>query len=195
MQYYPRKKGDYCICQESRLTENAPCSKDKIMMDPINETVLESIRGLIKCGKRFEKRLEKKKDVSGARAEKRLKEIADLQSAVRKCQADLFQNSERLMDGIVDKKTYQANRERLNAEKDKLEQRIKALEAEKDKADIADDPETMELLDAVNKYDGAKELDNEMALAFVEKVLIYSAERVEIRWIFSDKLINAVMKK
>ena len=124
-----------------------------------------------------------------------MKEIADLQSAVRKCQTDLFQNSERQMDGLIDITTYQKNRERLNSEKEKLEKRIGVLEAERGQAEAVEDPEVERLLDAVAKYSSAYELDNEMVLAFVEKVLIYDEEHVEIKWNFSDKLISVVMGK
>lgn len=195
LQYYSRKKGDYFICQASRLAVDASCTQGKMMVAPVNAAVLESIKGMVKCGKRFENKLEKKMDSDGAKAEKRMKEIADLQSAVRKCQADLFQNSERQMDGLIDITTYQKNRERLNSEKEKLEKRIGVLEAERGQAEAVEDPEVERLLDAVAKYSSAYELDNEMVLAFVEKVLIYDEEHVEIKWNFSDKLISVVMGK
>ncbi len=193
LQYYPRKKGDYFICQASRQAVDAPCRKGKVMAAPINAAVLESIKGMVRCGRRFEKRLEKKKDDAGAKAEDRLKEIAGLQGAVRKCQADLFQNSERLMDGTVDRKTYQANRERINAEKDRLEQRVRVLEAEQNQVREMQDSEMGRFLDTVKKYDGIGELDNEMVLAFVERVLVYDEGRVEIRWKFSDGLMEEVV--
>lgn len=68
--------------------------------------------------------------------------------------------------------------------------------ADKKKYEI--DPEVAKverLLDAVAKYRSADELDNEMVLVFVEKVLIYDEEHVDIKWNFSDKLISVVMGK
>lgn len=195
LQYYSRKKGDYFICQASRLAADAPCTQGKMMAAPVNAAVLESIQWVVKCGKKFEKKLEKKKDADGAKTGKRLKEIADLQIAVRKCQADLFQNCERQMDGLIDNAAYQKNRERLNSQKEKLEKRIGVLEAERVQAETVEDPEMEMLLDVVANYGGVDELDNEMVRAFVEKVLIYDEEHVEIKWNFSDKLMKALMER
>lgn len=102
---------------------------------------------------------------------------------------------ERKTDGLIDITTYHKNRERLNSEKEKLEKRIGVLETERGQAEAVEDPEVERLLDAVAKYSSAYELDNEMVLAFVEKVLIYDEEHVEIKWNFSDKLISVVMGK
>lgn len=60
-------------------------------------------------------------------------------------------------------------------------------------AETVEDPEMEMLLDVVANYGGVDELDNEMVLAFAEKVLIYDEEHVEIKWSFLDKLMKAVM--
>lgn len=62
-------------------------------------------------------------------------------------------------------------------------------------AETVEDPEMEMLLDIVANYGGVDELDNEMVLAFVEKVLIYDEEHVEIKWNFSDKLMKALMER
>lgn len=193
LQFYGKKKGHYFICESSRLAVDAPCPRGKITEGVVNAAVLEAVRGLIKCGRQYGKDLERKRDAAGTRAGRRRKEIADLQAAVRRCQADLFQNSERQMDGLIDRETYQRKREILNGERRKLEERIRVLETEQEQEETAADPETGKFLDAVGRYDGREELDNEMVLAFVEKVLVYDEEHVEIQWNFSDKLMRDVL--
>ncbi len=69
---------------------------------------------------------------------------------------------------------------------------------EDDKHRIEIDPEAAEddgVWDAVStmkKYSGETELSREIVEAFIDKVLIYDPEHIEIRWKFPDEVIKFI---
>ena len=47
-------------------------------------------------------------------------------------------------------------------------------------------------LDTMKRHSGDKELTREIAEAFVDKILIYDPEHIEIRWKFPDEVIKCI---
>ena len=53
----------------------------------------------------------------------------------------------------------------------------------------------MKLKDCLDKYSGEAKMTNEMVRAFVDKVLIYEPDKIEIRWNFSEELMKMLVEK
>lgn len=56
--------------------------------------------------------------------------------------------------------------------------------------EIVRDDGTKALMETVERFSGATELDQKIVDALIEKVLVYDPEHVEIRWKFSDEALK-----
>ena len=56
--------------------------------------------------------------------------------------------------------------------------------------ETARDEGTQAVLETVERFSGAKELDQKIVEALIDKVLVYDPEHVEIRWKFSDDVMK-----
>lgn len=99
------------------------------------------------------------------------------------------------MAGNLDKEVYQKRRGELTREAERLDGMISDLEAKLQEMEIAQDGGTKALLETVEWFSGAKELDQKIVDALIEKVLVYDPEHVEIRWKFSEDAYKFIMEK
>lgn len=53
---------------------------------------------------------------------------------------------------------------------------------------------TKEALETVERFSRAKELDQKIVDALIEKVLVYDPGHVEIRWKFSDEIMKMMQE-
>ena len=71
-----------------------------------------------------------------------------------------------------------------------LKQQILMYQMKKDAADTGEDPDVKRFLDSCKVYRNQEKMSNNMVRAFVEKVMVYDRERIEIVWNFSDRIID-----
>jgi len=58
-----------------------------------------------------------------------------------------------------------------------------------------DAPELTKLKDAMDKYSGSIEMTNDMVRAFIDQVLIFKPDKIEIRWNFSEKRMKMLLEE
>ena len=80
-------------------------------------------------------------------------------------------------------------------EAERLDSLIAGLEAELQERETVQDERTKEALETVERFSRAKELDQKIVDALIEKVLVYDPGHVEIRWKFSDEVYQFMMEK
>ena len=73
-----------------------------------------------------------------------------------------------------------------------LKQQILMYQNKKDTADAGEDPEVKRFLDSCKAYRDQEKMSNDMVRAFVEKVMVYDPERIEIVWNFSDRIMDMI---
>lgn len=86
-------------------------------------------------------------------------------------------------------------RDRINAEIAGIETEIDEHEDKIQKISAVEDPETVKLKGALDKYSRSTELTNEMVRAFIDKVLMFEPGKIEIHWNFSDKLMKMLLEE
>ena len=71
---------------------------------------------------------------------------------------------------------------------------IAELETELQERETVQDERTKEALETVERFSGAKELDQKIVDALIETVLVYDPGHVEIRWKFLDDVMKMMQE-
>ena len=158
--------------------------------DILNEIVWDSVKGLLSAAADARKRIGKKKAAAEKNSAGMVKKLADLQKKKAKCESDRFTNMDQFMAGNLEKDVYQKRRAELTKEVERLDGLIADLEAKLREMETVQDEGTKALMETAERFSGAKELDQKMVDALIEKVLVYDPEHVEIRWKFSDEVMK-----
>lgn len=166
------------------------CTKEFMREDILNEIVWDSVKGLLSAAADARKRIGKKKAAAEKSSAGTVKKLADLQKKKAKCESDRFTNMDQFMAGNLDKEAYQKRRAELTKEVERLDGLIAGLEAKLREMETVQDEGTKALMETAERFSGAKELDQRMVDALIEKVLVYDPEHVEICWKFSDEVMK-----
>lgn len=166
------------------------CTKEFMREDVLNGIVWESVKGLLAAAGDARKKIGRKQAAAERNNADTVKKLADLQKKKAKCEAERFTNMDQFMAGNLDKEVYQKRRGELTREAERLDGLISDLEAKLQEMEVVRDDGTKALLETVERFSGAAELDQKIVDALVEKVLVYDPGHVEIRWKFSDEVIG-----
>lgn len=181
----------YFYCQHATVQiGEGGCTKEFMREDILNEIVWDSAKGLLSAAADARKRIVKKKAAAEKSSAGTVKKLADLQKKKAKCESDRFTNMDQFMAGNLDKEAYQKKRAELTKEVERLDGLIVGLEAKLREMEMIQDEGTKALMETAERFSWAKELDQKMVDALIEKVLVYDPEHVEIRWKFSDEVMK-----
>ena len=170
------------------------CTKEFMREDVLNEIVWESVKGLLSAVADAKKKIGKKKAAAEKNSAGMVKKLADLQKEKAKCESDRFTNMDQFMAGNLEKEAYQKRRSELTKELEHLDDLIADLEEKLREMETARDDGTKAVLEELEQFTGATELDQKMVDALIEKVLVYDPGHVEIRWKFSDEVMKLLNK-
>ena len=190
LQYYPRLKRPYYLCNSSKYAVETVCCQEKMYEDVINEAVWQALQSLFALSDELSGRLKKKKAALGNDQEAYRLSIAEMQRKLTKLNTDKFANMDRYMSGEMDKTVYLKLRSEMDQQIASLSESITALERKLQAVQAEASDEASTVLANIKKYAGEKQLTNEMVLAFIKKVLITDGEHIEIQWNFSDVFLQ-----
>lgn len=184
----------YFYCPHATVqTGDDGCTKEFMREDVLNDVVWDSVKGLLSAAGDAKKRLGKKQAVAERNNAGMVKKLSDLQKKKAKCEAERFTNMDQFMAGSLDKNVYQKKRTELTKEEKRLDSLLSDLEVKLQEIESVQDEGTKAVLETVERFSGASELDQKIVEVLIEKVLVYDPEHVEIKWNFSDKLMRTVM--
>lgn len=176
--------GAFYECKGNDIIEG--CGQ-RIHEDYLRIIVMDQIRNIVSCAcdkKKLLKKLQSGECSTGRMLSLRRK-ISDLSAELaRKVEAreSLYEN---LTEGVIDSDDYRMLKEHYLLEEQKLKGEIEA--AEEKKRDINRMvSRCTELVEHLEEYLGRQELDETMAAEFVEKIVISSAGKIEVRFAFND---------
>lgn len=195
VQFYDKQKKKYFMCNASKQNPDASCYQGKIMAAHINNTVWESLKVVLDCADNLDKKIKASQKDKGVAALEYAEKIADLRKALERCKRTRLENLELMNEGKLSKDDFLVKRERINSEIEGIEGKIAEYEDRIQKISAVDDPETARLKDALDKYSGSTELTNDMVRAFIDQVLMFEPGKIEIRWNFSDKLMQMLLEE
>ena len=181
----------YIYCPHATVqTGEGGCTKEFMREDVLNDVAWGSVKGLLSAAGDAKKRIGKKQAAAERNNAGTVKQLADLQKKKAKCEVERFTNMDQFMAGNLDKEVYQKRRSELTEEAERLDGMIADLEAKLQEMEIVRDDGTKALMETVERFSGATELDQKIVDALIEKVLVYDPEHVEIRWKFSDEVLK-----
>lgn len=138
------------------------------------------------------KKLKERADKVQGENLKLARKLAKLQQDKEKCETERFSNVDRFMAGDLDKDEYQRFRKELTRKAERLDSQISEVSAKLHEMEAAADDGVRDVLDTMKRYSGEKELTREIADAFIDKILIYDPEHIEIRWKFPNEVIKFI---
>lgn len=182
----------YILCPHAKHQKAAQCCKKYCREADVNEMVWHSIRNLMDLAENAAKKVKKKADKAQGENLKLAKKLSKLQKDKEKCETERFANVDRFMAGVLDKEEYQRVRKELSQKADTLDEQIAEISAKLHEIEAAADGGVQDVLNTLKKYSGADELTREIVDAFLDKILIYDPGHIEIRWKFSDEVIEFI---
>lgn len=185
----------YFYCQHAASQVGVGgCTKEYMREDVLNEAVWDSVKGLLAAAGSLKRKIGRKKEEMEQNNAAMVKKLAGLQKEKAKCEADRFTNMDQFMAGNVEKEAYQKRRAELTKELECLDGLIAELETELQERETVQDERIKEALETVERFSGAKELDQKIVDALIETVLVYDPGHVEIRWKFSDEVMKMMQE-
>ena len=158
----------------------------------MNEMIWHSIRNLMDMVDGAAKKAKKRSDKAESENLRTAKKLAKLQKDKEKCESKRFSNVDRFMAGELEKDDYQRIRAELTRKAELLDKQITEVSAKHHENEAAADDGVRDAVSTMKKYSGETELSREIVEAFIDKVLIYDPEHIEIRWKFPDEVVKFI---
>lgn len=181
-------------CEKSRYIEDSPCPTGERFYEPeLEKIVVSSLSNMLTLAVDEDKRLQEVVAKTKGTAENIRRNILRIEQTLKKNSYEKMQSYEQYSEGKISKEAFAAVRERITLETEQLT---------KEKAELTEQLTALEntisvsrdsMMDAATEFLGAENLTNDMLKLFIDKVLIYSKDRIEIVYNFSDpfkKLID-----
>ncbi len=181
---------NYFWCPLSKYQNGSQCFPGYYREDDLNRIVLEGIQKLQDlAGQAAMKTSRSKANAADERLSK-ARTLSDLQKALERCENDKFANVDAMMSGDISKDQYQERRKLLNDQEEALKKQI--AEAQKRDFDprMEQSEEAAGVIEKLRSFDGAQELTPEMVGALVKEVRVTDPEHIEIRWNFSEMVME-----
>lgn len=190
------KRNSYCkhinySCTLSQHSANPDCPvQEHFPEDKLEVAVIGSLRQILML------LVEHKKLVDTA-ASKSKGSKANLQQSLLRIEKSMKQNKlsreaayEKYVDGQITREDFLCLRDKLAGELAKLSEEKAHIESDLAAYEAAEDSELTLLGQEAESFLKAKEVTNQMLLHFIDRVYVYSGMRIEIKYRFSDELVN-----
>ncbi len=164
--------------------------KEKAILTAFKE--MNSIRNLMDMADGAAKKVKKRADKAESENLRTAKKLAKLQKDKEKCESERFSNVDRFMTGKLEKDDYQRIRAELMRRAELLDKQIAEVSAKFHESQAAADDGVRDAVSTMKKYSGETELTREIVEAFIDKILIYDPEHIEIRWKFPDDVVKFI---
>ena len=121
----------------------------------------------------------------------------DMERELEKLKAERIRQYEAYAEGVVDQESYLRNKKELNEKIEKVQtkyEQIQAVTTVED--DLMKDVKTVEK--NAEEVNILKRMNRSIAETFVEEIMIYDSEKIEVKFVFDDLLVdmaNRIEKK
>ena len=177
-------------CQYGRNGGDSRCtSLRSARMEDLEKAVLNGIRDYIRLADE-EKRRRKQEYTRRERILRANKDnVADIQAMIGEKKKRKLEQYERYCDGTLDKAAYLKEKAALDGEIRECQERMDAINAKSAAAEESEGEVYSESDVLCDTFRDHTELSREMAQAFVDKLVIYPDNRMEIKWRFREPSI------
>lgn len=177
------KQKDYFVCSVYRKKRKYYCTSHFIRLEDIENIVLQDLREVTKYArerqqeflesvkKRSTREIEKLQAENRAELDKAMRRIREIDVIIQK----LYEDN---ISGKINDERFEKLSSTYESEQEKLQETIKQLQ--KEISAVRDEGESVErFIRLVNKYTDITELNAEIIRTFIEKIIVYEAEKTE----------------
>ena len=170
------------------------CDKTRYPASRIESIVLAALRkqlGIFQNMARILKESEEKNKMNLPTMQR------DMERELEKLKAERIRQYEAYAEGVVDRESYLRNKKELNEKIEKVQtkyEQIQAVTTAED--DLMKDVKTVEK--NAEEVNILKRMTRNIAEIFVEEITIYDSEKIEVKFVFDDLLVdmaNRIEKK
>lgn len=191
------KKGShtpaYYYCEKNRFVEDSPCpTYERIYEEDLERIVIGSLSQLLQAVADSDRRVQEAAAKTHGTAENIRYSLLRIEQSIKQNGIEKMAAYEQYSDGNLTRDGFlrrrselAADMERLTAEKDALSEQLKVLEQAKSS-------ELHEAAEAATEFLKAENVTNDMLLTFIDRVLVYAGNRVEIVYRFSDPFMETL---
>lgn len=174
-------------CQHGRYEKESGCKKIRSSVEAeLEKIVFEAIQGMIRLADDKQVRSKLSKTKAKAIMQSNTESVADLRHRMEKLKKEKLKAYEKYTMGKLDREAYIDEKSKLDGEISECEKSVQEKEEESEKLDNSVPEIDSELETAVSLYKEADCLTSDMVRAFIEKIIVYQEERIEIKWRFKD---------
>ncbi len=180
-------------CTHGRHDRGSICNKvSPLLEEELEKIVFEAIQNMIRLvdDKQVRSRLSQAKTKAVIQSNQESSVV--LRSRVETLKREKLKNYEKYSIGKLDKEAYLSEKRKLDGEIAECEKSIQMNKEESGKLERAMPETGSELESAVSLYEKADHLTSDMVRAFIEKIIVYQEEKIEIKWQFHDCILGEV---
>ena len=183
----------YYYCEKNRFIEDSPCpTYERIYEEDLERIVISSLSQLLQTVADSDRRVQEAAAKTHGTAENIRYSLLRIEQSIKQNGIEKMAAYEQYSDGNLTRDGFlrrrselAADMERLTAEKDALSEQLKVLEQAKSS-------ELHEAAEAATEFLKAENVTNDMLLTFIDRVLVYAGNRVEIVYRFSDPFMETL---
>lgn len=194
------KKGVYteCFykCDKNRYIEDSPCPLgERFYEADLEKIVVGSLSRILQVVVDEGKRIQEAATKTKGTADNIKRNILKLESAVKAKSLERMIAYERYTDGAMERVDFKVLSERIAQEVQQLEQEKAQLQTELAKLETELFSQGDGTAKSAEEFLKAENVTNEMLLAFIDRVYVYSGMRVEIVYRFSDPFAQTIAEQ
>lgn len=192
-----KKKGahtpSYYYCEKTRYIEDSPCpTLERFYEEDLERIVIRSLSQLLETVVDSDRRVREAAAKAHGTAENLRRTILHMEQFIKQTGVKKMESYEQYSDGKISRETFLSRRsefgaevERLTAEKTALEEQLMVLEQ-------SQKSELHEAAEAAANFLKTENVTNAMLLTFIERVNVFTGNRVEIVYRFSDPFLETL---
>lgn len=189
------KTGNVFMCRYKKSEANSECTGEAVPCEVLEDIVRNALSMHLLLFSRSIEILENKGQAviwkKAALERKQEKEYAKLENlAARKL--ELY---ELYSEGKVDKDSFQQRKENIRKEEAECKINIEQRKEEIKQLITKRSPIQDDMKELHKKVKGQEEISTELIETFVDKLIVYNSERIEIRWNYWDEIKNILCEK
>lgn len=196
MSHYPRCKRKYYTCNLSALDTDTECPiGEKFYEDVIEHSVIQDLKEKLMLFVDNQKRIQDTEKAAHS-TESSLKEnLAQAEKHLKQKSYERKAAYERYVDELITRDDFLSIKAKLSEEEDKLKSEVDTLQNELKTVMAYQDSRTKQLADKAEDFLSRECFTNEMIKYFIDKVKLYSGNRIEIVYRFQDIFENLLEAK
>lgn len=190
------KKYSYYHC--STYKNGRGCSSHLFSVSRLEEIVTETVRTQIALFLKSNEILEKISNIPQEQSKVKIlvEQMNELRKEIERYQRFKMKAYEDMLEGIIDKEEFVFMKRTFTEKINNAEAKYKHLQHEKTTA-ILSKKQLKQWVEHLKKYQNIEKLERPVAVALIEKIVIYDKENILIRMYFQDEMqdvINTAMK-